>query len=697
MVWYWQTNASGLTALRHIPVKYWTDIMTADCNPWTFQARKGEDISSNLTTITGNVRVVVVLQDSVPPVAVADDVVAELGEETVLDGSLSTDNGIIVSWLWTFDDGIGIVVLEGEVVNWTFVRLGAINATLNVTDGVGLHHEVGFNITVVDTTAPVVRVGENMTVDQATLVDLDGTNTTDNDPTILATGTFVWSIYLIEDDDYKGGVEGPFGSYRFDDMGTFRVLLEVWDQSLNHGSSSFYVTVMDTEAPQVDAGEDIRAHQFATVLIINGIVGDNDPEFPETGHVWWHIEGEGLEVNLTELYPRFIFNESGEYIATLYALDAAGNLGWDEIEIDIIDNEDPLVDAGTDMTVLVGTTVTLRDNGTTDNDPAFPSGAVFEWHITGPPDINITWKGDSVNFQVPWIGEYIVVLTVTDAERNRGSDTITITSVDDIAPVITAFEPSPEELMDSGTMTVVVALEDVGTGIDNGSLRYRLRRTTSEEWNAWQAIPMDDAGHRADLNIDLDLPEGESLLQFAALDLAGNALDDGEGHLIRVNSRPVVIILSPAEGADFGPYDNILLNASGSYDVDPGDSLTFHWFSDIDGLLGAGMSRRGVLSPGTHRISVIVSDGIEDHDVTADVNVTVRPVPSTISQDEFPWTWIILVAAIIILGVAVWDARRQRGRPPTPTEEETDLEEGVEEADQEDEEEGGWEPIDGGG
>ena len=168
----------------------------------------------------------------------------------------------------------------------------------------------------------------------------------------------------------------------------------------------------------------------------------------------------------------------------------------------------------------------------------------------------------------------------------------------------------------------------------------------------------------------IQFPEGDGVIQLRCMDRAGNGPVVSDEHLIRVNSRPTVIVLSPADEADYGPFDEIKLDASASSDVD-GDDLFYRWSSDVDGLLGTSAEMTAPpLTAGTHRITVLVSDGVDGHDVLVGVNITVRSVPSTVSPDEdIPW-WI-LVAAILLLGAfafVVRDYMIKRKRPPSSDE-----------------------------
>jgi parallel beta-helix repeat protein len=132
------TNATGIAGPMAVAFNRFVGDSIIDNNPVTFWAQKGNEIARTPITVLDTVFVRIVLADDLPPVAVAMDIVAELGEKTTLNGSLSHDNGQVVSWIWTFDDGVGIVVLDGRIVNWTFAVLGNYTGQLNVTDMVRL-------------------------------------------------------------------------------------------------------------------------------------------------------------------------------------------------------------------------------------------------------------------------------------------------------------------------------------------------------------------------------------------------------------------------------------------------------------------------------------------------------------------------------------------------------------------------------
>ncbi|MCK5253280.1 MAG: hypothetical protein KAQ96_10030, partial [Thermoplasmata archaeon] len=154
-------------------------------------------------------------------------------------------------------------------------------------------------------------------------------------------------------------------------------------------------------------------------------------------------------------------------------------------------------------------------------------------------------------------------------------------------------------------------------------------------------------------------------------DLAGNGPVVSDEHRIRVNSRPVVVVLSPVNGADYGPYDEVWLDGTPTHDPDEEDLLSYLWISDQDGALGrAPRVRSPTLSPGVHIITLQVTDGVEGHEIVVVINITVTPEPSTVQDDDgTPWyIWIVILLLAIGTTYVLWDAMVKRQRPPPPAE-----------------------------
>ncbi|MCK4971486.1 MAG: right-handed parallel beta-helix repeat-containing protein, partial [Thermoplasmata archaeon] len=128
-----RTEANGTTGILPVTIRTWDGGAPIERNPTTIKAVKGTEWAGRTLRITSNTRVLIILEDTIPPVPVAPDIWVELNSLVVMNGTASHDNGQVVSWTWTFDDGVGTVVLVGPTASWTFTELGDFQGELNVT------------------------------------------------------------------------------------------------------------------------------------------------------------------------------------------------------------------------------------------------------------------------------------------------------------------------------------------------------------------------------------------------------------------------------------------------------------------------------------------------------------------------------------------------------------------------------------
>ncbi|WP_108944515.1 PKD domain-containing protein [Shewanella halifaxensis] len=122
-------------------------------------------------------------------------------------------------------------------------------------------------------------------------------------------------------------------------------------------------------------------------------------------------------------------------------------------EVSAAPNTKPVADAGTDLTMVLGETVSLNGNKSHDNDG---DSLTYLWELVSQPtNSNITLDNTSVEFNfTPDIeGEYTIKLTVNDGEDSSEPDTLII-SVEkpNAAPVATASEDTSIELGSSVTL-----------------------------------------------------------------------------------------------------------------------------------------------------------------------------------------------------------------------------------------------------
>ena len=153
-----------------------------------------------------------------------------------------------------------------------------------------------------------------------------------------------------------------------------------------------------------------------------------------------------------------------------YAVDSElDDCGWvDNIIVSTIDTVAPVADAGADAEVVVGATVTLDGSGSSDD-----VGVVnWTWTFTdGGPKI---LYGEVALYAFNSPGQFMVTLSVEDAEGNSDTDLVSISV---LSPPTAAFSISPE----TGDTVVIFQFDASGSSDFEdpvGSLQMRW------DWNA---------------------------------------------------------------------------------------------------------------------------------------------------------------------------------------------------------------------
>jgi hypothetical protein len=117
------------------------------------------------------------------------------------------------------------------------------------------------------------------------------------------------------------------------------------------------------------------------------------------------------------------------------------------------------------------------------------------------------------------------------------------------------------------------------------------------------------------------------------------------------------VILRPGDSANFEVGENFTLEGM-CHDPDliHGQVLEFSWSSNVSGLLGTGpVMVINLTEPGTHNITLTVSDGDYERSVSISVVIIeteVPPPPDDVSREEggIP-LWLLLLLVLIIVGV----------------------------------------------
>jgi len=368
-----------------------------------------------------------------PPVADAgvDQTVVEDTTVTLLGTGTDPDGTIVLyEWDFTSDGTYDTTNTTSGTTTHIYADPGTYIATLRVTDDGGLTDTDSVTITVTEAAnlLPVANAGADQEVDVDQAVTLSGSGT-DPDGTIVL---YEWDFENDGTWDWNSTTTGVT-THTYTSAGTFTARLRVTDNDGATDTDTATYTVNDITAPVADAGPDQTVNSTDTVQFDGSLSTDNVGIVNYT----WTFTYDSGPVQLWGATPTFVFVTPGVYDVTLTVTDAASNSDSDTVDITVVDNEDPIADAGLDqMNNDEGTTIDFDGTASTDNVGIVSHRWEFDYE-----DNTITLDGPSPSFTFTQVGDYVVTLTVMDGEGNFDTDEMTVSIDDSTPPEVVATSP----------------------------------------------------------------------------------------------------------------------------------------------------------------------------------------------------------------------------------------------------------------
>lgn len=258
--------------------------------------------------------------DTTPPVADAGpDVTIDQGGMAPFDGTGSHDDHGIITWRWEFTIDGKDLLATGPTSEYYFRRAGSYVVTLTVEDSGKNRDTDTMTVHVRDTEPPQAVPGGGVVVPQGTVVELNGSGSTDN----VGVVRYEWGLlYGGNDLTYSG----PLIDFLFSEVGEYEVTLTVHDASGNQDTASVNITVLDSARPSAVAilARDVDAG--TRVMMDGGMSTDNVGVESYT----WTFTHDGRYQRLQGAQVYFNFTVPGEYRIKLEVIDAAGNSDVDE-------------------------------------------------------------------------------------------------------------------------------------------------------------------------------------------------------------------------------------------------------------------------------------------------------------------------------------------------------------------------------
>ena len=433
-------------------------------------------------------------------------------------------------------------------------------------------------------------------------------------------------------DNYKWTVRDPGGveytvttngqtlTYTFSNIGLHWVTVKVTDVWGQSASFSNQFRVEDTIPPVAEAGPDITADPGDEFTLDGSRSTDNAGI--ATAH--WVVDPEGLNMKFYTLVATLSMERLGSYTAVLFLVDHAGNSDSDSVIIRIKDRTPPVVDAGNDMVVDIGTKVTFDGRRSYDNVGI----EKWEWNVKSDRILALL-SGEVVTYTFMDPGKFTVELRVSDAAGHTSIGVIGVTVVDRESPVARA---GPDLEVQMGT---VLALDATASTDNIGITRY--------VWTFYYDHQNREFA-RAVATFTFELP-GEYTITLTVYDRVGNYGID----LMKLT----VVDTSPPEAEFWAPEKwglgrPLTLDASGSSDNVEVTSYTWTVTHRDDTKTTIGPML--FLEPeeaGTYRVTLRVKDAAGNTDVR-EVSLYVPPEGT---EAERP-AWLV-PAMVVIIACAV--------------------------------------------
>ena len=408
----------------------------------------GQSSSATVMVSTGNIA----------PVANAGpNQTVVVGATVTLDGSGSFDansNPLTYSWFISSEPSGSQATLTGaNTVDPTFVAdvAGNYKIQLLVNDGVSNSNIAVVTISTV-ISPPVANAGPNQVVDIGTLVQLNGSGSTDQDGNPL---TYLWNL-----NSAPTGSKAVLSSdtivnptFTADLGGIYVAQLTVSDNGLNSAKSTVTIAAQSPLAPSAFAGPNQMVNIGSTVMLSGS---GTDPQNLPLTYMWSLSRPTGSKAVLSSTSipnPTFLADVPGTFVAQLIVSDVNQSSQPSTVTISNTDPP-PVANPGTSQTVPVLATVVLNGSGSSDSDN---KPLTYTWSFmkipTGSAAKLAMANTATPTFVADVAGMYVVQLIVNDGFLNSAPMTTTITA----AMTVITLSPSPLTLV-TGPANLTVML-----------------------------------------------------------------------------------------------------------------------------------------------------------------------------------------------------------------------------------------------
>ncbi len=618
-IWTFVSRPVGSTAIITDSTSVETTFLADNAGLYEIQltVNDGQSSSSDIVLIKAN---------TAPIANAGGDFAITINTPATLNGNGSSDiDGDNLTYVWTFVSrpaGSTAALSDTIIDDPTFTPdiTGVYEISLTVNDGTDSNTDTVIITAGTDpviNNAPVANAGDDQVMTLGGTVTLNGAGS--YDPDSGDTLVYLWEIVL-----------QPVGSNAFfndsaliepllyaDTAGDYEIRLTVNDGSASHND---LVNIKVNTVPVANAGSDftVTVNRAVTLNGRGSLDADGDSLTNVWGFVSRPVGSTAAFNNSTSVEPSFTPDIVGVYEISLSVND--GNDSHSDTIIvtasaEIVPNNTPVANAGTDQAMTPGSTITLNGIGSSDPDS---DTLTYLWEIITQPEGSNAFLNDSMlvesRFITDTVGTYELRLTVNDGNASH-SDVVVITA--NTMPVANAGDDQTVTLTDTVTLN-----GNGSTDPDGNTITY-----------LWAFVSR-PGGSMATLTNETTVNP-----TFTA-DTAGTyavrlTVNDGND----ANADTVNIMVNTVPVANAGEDQSVTLNSvvtlygSGSSDQD-GDTFTYSWeFVTRPGGSTAILTNPTTVSPtfiadkaGEYRVALTVNDGKDTNTDTVSIT-TINNVP----------------------------------------------------------------------
>jgi PKD repeat protein len=357
----------------------------------------------------------VVVRENAPPTAAFEfaPVDPAVGETVRFDGTVSTDDRGVVSYLWDLDGDGDFDTDDGRVTR-SYAAAGRYPVTLLVSDGEGEVDRTTLTVTVSEAnTPPVATFGFSPPEPVADeVVSFDAADSTDPDAgdTVVSYRWTVDGAFVDEDD-------APGFTYRFPEPGVYDVTLTVTDTRGATGRTTERVVVGEATRPPT-----ARLDVSPAVPTVGDPVTFDATGSTDDGEILahrWDLDGDGTFEATGPVVERR-FPGGGTFVVALLVIDDDGETDTANATLRVNEPPEPAFRVEP-PDPRVGERVTLDASPSSDDRRIVG----YAWDADGDGTFESTGRAVSREFEAA--GEYAVTLAVTDDDGVTTRTTRTVT------------------------------------------------------------------------------------------------------------------------------------------------------------------------------------------------------------------------------------------------------------------------------